>query len=203
MAINQYFDESKIIKKNKKENQETNISKETDIVNPNENKSITEVKEEKIENVEEKIIIDNEPLNENYQDIITHKKNEYINAIQDFQNGSNEEKPIYNFTRENGKAKINPIVASSSLKDKIVKEETINNDRDIFQEQLLKIKEENEKNLQKSRIEIILYKELIKNETDSSKKQIYSSRIEIFMKEMDLYKKRKKILEDEKLWQKD
>lgn len=206
MAINQYFDESKIIKKNQTEN---NTTKETE--------TKVEIKEEpKIENeivtnvtIEQKI--ESVDINNNANalnisdDVIANKRNEYIETIQNFTN-EEKEKPLYNFTRENGKVKINPVVSSANVKEENIKEQNIKEektDKDIYYEQLNKVKDDNERNLQKTKIEIKLYKKLISIELNPDKRKTYEARLDIFVKELDLYKKRKKILEDDNLWLKE
>ena len=75
--------------------------------------------------------------------------------------------------------------------------------KDIFSEELQRIRKENERRLQSTRIEILIYKKILETEIIESNKKMYNSKLEMLMKDLQTLNKRKVILEDDDVWQKE
>ena len=190
MDINQYFDETKIIKKKPKEQTQQ----------PTENIEINNEPTE-VKTIEENF--SSEPVIEMFEisEDTNKKAKQYIETIKDFQQDK-KEKPIYNISRDDQKNVI--ITPKKSSKEVVeVKEEQQESNIDIFYEQYLKVKDENEKKLQYTRVEIMIHNNLIKKEGNPDKRKLYESRLNNLMNDLQLLNKRKSILEDDTLWQKD
>lgn len=189
MGVNKYFDESKIIKKNQTiPNEEIKVETED-----------TKIETEKVEEPTEIIIenFDQGNLNIPDQNInveidLNKQINEYKNVIS--QHNNVQKKPIYSISRQNGKVKIEPKdkPVQKEVKEEVVIPLTYD---ELYNQELEKIKALNQNNIIKAKIEISIYKQLIKNEANSDKNRTYLMRLDNFMNDLDFHIKRQNILE--------
>lgn len=194
MGINQYFDENKIIKKKQIIEEEV---KDEQI----QNKEINKIEKKQKINLKE-----NEQLVEIKNEITERKNDKVKKYVEAINNIEKEEVPVYNISRdENKNVVINPKKTKKKSNEKEESQKKSNKQlkNDIFQEQLLKIKEDNERKLQGIRIEIIIHNNLINREPNVNKKKLYESRLNSLMDELEFCNKRKSILEDNTIWPKE